>query len=210
MFYTTEEGPQARGLQHNPINALVAPRPIAWVSTVDLKGRVNLAPFSYFNLVSADPPIVLFAPNDKDARGTAKDSFRNVQETGEFVVNVVPSRLRFEMNLTSAELAHGENEFLIAGLTEVQSVMVKPPRVAESPAALECRVCQIVALPHRSGGRRSHAVFGEVVGVHIDDKVIQNGVVDTLKIAPIGRLGGSEYTAVHQIEIIHRPAGGGG
>lgn len=85
MFYTIEEGPLVRGLQHNPVNALVAPRPIGWVSTVDLLGRVNLAPFSYFNLVSADPPVVVFAPNDKDSQGVAKDSLRNVRETGEFV-----------------------------------------------------------------------------------------------------------------------------
>jgi flavin reductase (DIM6/NTAB) family NADH-FMN oxidoreductase RutF len=205
VFYTIEEGPRARGLRHNPINALVAPRPIGWVSTVDLLGRVNLAPFSYFNLVSADPPVVLFAPNEKDDRGTAKDSLRNVRETGEFVVNIVPWELRHAMNLTSAELAHGENEYLMAGVTQAQSVLVKPPRVRESPAALECKVYQIVALPHRAGGRRGHAVFGEVVGVHIEDSVIENGVVSTLKIAPMARLGAFEYSGIDRIEVIPRP-----
>lgn len=205
MFYTIEEGPQARGLRHNPINALVAPRPIGWVSTVDLLGRVNLAPFSYFNLVSADPPVVVFAPNEKDDQGTAKDSLRNVRETGEFVVNIVPWQLRFAMNLTSAELAHGENEYSMAGVTQAQSVLVKPPRVSESPAALECKVYQIVALPKRPGGRRGHAVFGEVIGVHIEDSVIDNGIVSTLKIAPIARLGAFEYSGIDRIEVIHRP-----
>jgi flavin reductase (DIM6/NTAB) family NADH-FMN oxidoreductase RutF len=184
---------------------LVAPRPIGWVSTVDRLGRVNLAPFSYFNLVSSDPPVVLFAPNDKDARGEEKDSLRNVRETGEFVVNVVPWQLRFAMNLTSTELAHGENEYSIAGVTPAQSIMVKPPRVSESPAALECTVYQIVALPQRPGGRGSHAVFGEVVGVHIDDAVIEDGIVSTLKISPMARLGAFEYSGIDRIEIIPRP-----
>jgi flavin reductase (DIM6/NTAB) family NADH-FMN oxidoreductase RutF len=205
VFYTIEEGPLVRGLQHNPVNALVAPRPIGWVSTVDLLGRVNLAPFSYFNLVSADPPVVVFAPNDKDSEGVAKDSLRNVRETGEFVVNIVPWQLRFAMNLTSAELAHGENEYLTAGVTQAKSVLVKPPRVNESPAALECKVYQIVALPRRHGGRRSHAVFGEVVGVHIDDRVIEDGMVNTLKIAPTARLGAFEYSGIDRIEVIPRP-----
>jgi flavin reductase (DIM6/NTAB) family NADH-FMN oxidoreductase RutF len=209
MFYSIEEGPRARGLKHNPINALVAPRPIGWVSSIDLTGRVNLAPFSYFNLVAGDPPVVMFAPNDKDDRGTIKDTLRNVRETREFVINIVARNLRFAMNLTSTELPHGENEFLIAGLTEAKSVLVKPPRVAESPAALECRVCEIVALPHRPSGRRAHAVFGEVLGVHIDDQFIRDGVVDTLKIAPMARLGAFEYTCVDKIEVIPRPTGHG-
>jgi flavin reductase (DIM6/NTAB) family NADH-FMN oxidoreductase RutF len=205
MFYTIAEGHVAGGLKHNPVNALVAPRPIGWISTVDLLGRVNLAPFSYFNLVSADPPVVVFAPNDKDGVGTAKDSLRNVRETGEFVANVVPWQLRFAMNLTSSNLPHGENEFLMAGVTAESSNLVKPPRVREAPAALECKVYRIVALPHRPGKPRSHAVFGEVVGVHIDDAVLQDGKVDTLKIAPMSRLGSFEYAYVDRVEIIPRP-----
>lgn len=205
MFYSIEEGPRACGLKHNPINALVAPRPIGWITTLDLLGRVNLAPFSYFNLVSADPPVVLFAPNEKDSQGVSKDSLRNVRETGEFVVNIVSWELRFAMNMTSSELAHGESEYELAGLTPTPSVLVKPPRVGESPAALECRVYQIVALPHRPGGRRSHAVFGEVVGVHINDAVIDGGIVSTLKIAPMARLGAFEYSGIDRIEVIPRP-----
>jgi flavin reductase (DIM6/NTAB) family NADH-FMN oxidoreductase RutF len=208
MFYTTADGPKSCGLRHNPLNALVAPRPIAWVSTISIDGRSNLAPFSYFNAVSADPPVVMFAPNAKDEQGGAKDSLRNVRDTGEFVVNIVPWRLRMAMNLTSTVLAHGQSEFELAGLTEVQSSLVRPPRVSESPAALECKVCDIIALPHRPGGRRSHAVFGEVVAVHIDDNCIRDGIVDTLRLGPMARLGGFEYTVVERIESIPRPPGG--
>jgi flavin reductase (DIM6/NTAB) family NADH-FMN oxidoreductase RutF len=207
VYYTVEEGAHARGLRHDPINSLVAPRPIGWVSTIDGLGRRNLAPFSYFNLVSADPPIVMFAPNEKDDRGTAKDSFRNVSETREFVVNVVPWRLRVAMNLTSAVLEHGASEFELAGLTESASVSVRPPRVAEAPASLECRVLDIIPLPHRTGARRSHVVLGQVIVVHIDDAMIRDGVVDILKIAPMARLGGFEYTMVDHIETIRRPSG---
>ena len=134
-----------------------------------------------------------------------KDSLRNVRETGEFVVNIVPWHLRFAMNLSSAELPHGENEYLFAGVTQSPSILVKPPRVTESPAALECKVYQIVEMPRRPGGRRSHAVFGEVVGIHIDDAVIEDGVVNTLKIAPIARLGAFEYSGIDRIEVIPRP-----
>jgi flavin reductase (DIM6/NTAB) family NADH-FMN oxidoreductase RutF len=207
MYYTISEGHQATGLRHNPLNALVAPRPIGWISTVDLAGRPNLAPFSYFNAISADPPFVMFAPNEKDSTGTEKDSLRNVRETGEFVVNIVPWRLREQMNLTSTVLAHGQNEFELAGLTPVPSQIVRVPRVLESPAALECRVYEIVPLPLVPGKRRSHVVIGEVLAVHIDDACVRDGRVDTLALEPMARLGGFEYIGVDKLVIIPRPPG---
>ena len=208
MYYTIEAGHRAAGLLHNPFNSLIAPRPIGWVSTVDTQGRPNLAPFSYFNGVSADPPMVMFAPNEKDEVGTPKDSFRNVVETREFVINIVPWRLRNEMNLTSTVLGHGQSEFELAGLTPVPSHLVKPPRVGESPAALECKVWEIIALPPGRGARRYHVVLGEVVAVHISDDCIRNGKVDTLKLSPMARLGGFEYMSVDHVETIPRPPGG--
>jgi flavin reductase (DIM6/NTAB) family NADH-FMN oxidoreductase RutF len=208
MFYTIEEGHRAAGLLHNPFNSIIAPRPIGWVSTVDTLGRPNLAPFSYFNAVAADPPMVMFAPNEKDTAGTQKDSLRNVAETGEFVVNVVPWRLRHEMNLTSAVLERGQSEFELAGLTPVASQLVKPPRIGESPASLECKVWEIIALPPGSGDRRYHLVLGRVVAVHIADDCIRDGKVDTVKLSAMARLGGFEYTSVDRVEIIPRPAGG--
>lgn len=208
MYYRISEGHQSAGLRHNPINALIAPRPIGWISTVDKAGRPNLAPFSYFNAVSADPPFVMFAPNEKDTTGTEKDSLRNVRDTGEFVVNIVPWRLREQMNLTSTVLDHGKSEFELAGLTKAPSSIVRAPRVLESPAALECKVYEIVALPLVPGKRRSHVVIGEVLAVHIDDACIRDGKVDTLALEPMARLGGFEYIGVDDLVIIPRPPGG--
>ena len=207
MYYTIDEGHQSAGLRHNPINALVAPRPIGWISSVDLAGRPNLAPYSYFNAVAADPPYVMFAPNEKDEAGTSKDSLRNVSETGEFVVNVVPWRLREQMNLTSTVLDHGRSEFELAGLTPVPSRLVRAPRVLECPAALECRVFQIVPLPSVPGKRRTHVVLGQVIAIHIDDACIRDGKVDTLALEPMARLGGFEYIGVDKLEVIPRPPG---
>jgi len=208
MYYTTAEGPRARGLKHNPINALVAPRPIGWINTIDSLGRPNLAPFSYFNLVSAEPPIVMFAPNEKDSAGTPKDSLVNVRQVPEFVVNIVPWRLREQMNLTSAVLEHGASEFEFAGLAPVPSTLVRPPRIAEAPASLECRVLQVVALPRYANGRQSHVVLGEVLAVHIDDAVISDGVLDVLALQPMARLGGHDYTWVEHVTRMPRPPGG--
>jgi flavin reductase (DIM6/NTAB) family NADH-FMN oxidoreductase RutF len=207
VFYTAADGHRASGLRHDPFNALVAPRPIGWVSTVDADGRPNLAPFSYFNGVSADPPIVMFAPNAKDAEGTPKDTLRNVRETSEFVVNVVPWRLREAMNETSRMVAHGVDEFALAGVTATPSRLVRAPRVLESPAALECRVINIVPLPSHAGGRQSHVVLGEVIAYHIDDAVIREGTVDPLLIQPMARLGGFNYTCVRETDVIPRPVG---
>lgn len=208
MFYTISDGHKSAGLRHNPLNALVAPRPIGWISTIDRDGRLNLAPFSYFNLVSADPPCVMFAPNGKDDRGTPKDTYRNVRETGEFVVNVVPWRLRDAMNLTSTVSPHGDSEFALAGLTPEASRLVKPPRVKESPGSLECKLLQIIDLPPGRQGRQYHAILGEVVAVHIDDEVIADGSIDVVKMAPMARMGGFEYTFVNFRELIPRPSGG--
>lgn len=207
MYYTVEQGHQSAGLKHNPINALVAPRPIGWISSVDRDGRPNLAPYSYFNAVAADPPYVMFAPNEKDAAGTSKDSLRNVQETGEFVVNIVPWRLREQMNVTSTVLDHGRSEFELAGVTPTPSRLVRPPRVLECPAALECRVFQIVELPSVPGKRRTHVVLGQVIAIHIDDSCVRDGKVDTVMLEPMARLGGFEYIGVDKLEIIPRPPG---
>jgi flavin reductase (DIM6/NTAB) family NADH-FMN oxidoreductase RutF len=207
MFYKVTDGHGSANLKHNPLNALVAPRPIAWVSTRGKHGSSNLAPFSYFNLVSLDPPILMFSPNEKDTHGAPKDTLRNIRETQEFVVNVVPWRLREAMNMTSSILKYGDSEFELAGLAEAPSTLLQAPRIQEAPAALECQLFHIMPLPTGSGGRQSHAVFGEIVGVYIDANFINNGIVDVLKIAPLARLGGVDYTAVERIETIPRPPG---
>jgi flavin reductase (DIM6/NTAB) family NADH-FMN oxidoreductase RutF len=208
MYYSCEQGPIAAGLRHNPLNALVAPRPIGWISTIDREGRDNLAPFSYFNLFSLDPPVLVFAPNQKDPSGTPKDSLRNVREVPEFVAHIVPWRLRTQMNETSRVLPHGESEFDRAGLESLPSTLVRPRRIATAPAAMECRVLDIVALPEVRAGRRSHLVIGEIVAVHIANEVIVDGVVDVLALSPTARLGGFDYTHVESIESMRRPSEG--
>ncbi|HTK98755.1 MAG TPA: flavin reductase family protein [Pseudomonadales bacterium] len=192
-------------LRFNPLNALVAPRPIGWITSMDREGRVNLAPFSYFNAFSADPPIVGFAPN-AHSNGGGKDTLRNVQAVPEFTASIVSADLARQMNETSRQLPYGENELIAAGLTAVASKFVRTPRVAEARAALECRVFEIVALPAGTDGRGSHLVLGEVVGVYIDDALIgSNGRVDSIALAQVARLGYHDYTNVAAIYEMRRP-----
>ncbi len=192
-------------LKFNPLNALVAPRPIGWITSIDREGRLNLAPFSYFNAFSADPPIVGFAPN-AHANGGSKDTLRNVEAVPEFTASIVSADLARQMNETSRQLPYGENELIAAGLTAVASKYVRTSRVGEARAALECRVFEIVALPAGSDGRGSHLVLGEVVGVYIDDALIgSNGRVDSLALAQVARLGYHDYTNVASIYEMRRP-----
>lgn len=204
MFYRPVV--EAHGLKHNPFKALVAPRPIAWVSTVDGAGRVNLAPFSFFNGVAEAPPILMFAAYGKKAQEPLdKDTLRNVLETREFVINLVTYDLREAMNITAAPFAAGEDEFERAGLTKAASREVAPPRVAESPVAFECRFLTRTELPSTDPGYTNGAVFGEVVGIHIDDAVIRDGMVDVTLYRPLARLGYMDYTAVSEVFSMPRP-----
>ena len=156
-------------LPHDPFKAFIAPRPIGWVSTVGPEGEVNLAPYSFFNAVSDRPPMVMFSSDGP------KDSATFAASGGEFVWNLATYDLREQMNLTSKALPRGENEFEFGGLEMAPSRLVAPPRVAATPVALECRVTQRVEV----GGRRNIVTFGEVVGVHVDERFIVDGRVDT-------------------------------
>ncbi len=192
-------------LKFNPLNALVAPRPIGWITSIDREGRVNLAPFSYFNAFSSDPPIVGFAPNAHPSGGS-KDTLRNVQAVPEFTASIVSADLALPMNETSRQLPYGENELVAAGLTAVASKNVRTPRVGEARAALECRVFEIVSLPAGTDGRGSHLVLGEVVGVYIDDSLIgNNGRIDSIALGQVARLGYHDYTNVTSIYEMRRP-----
>jgi len=182
----------------------VAPRPIGWISTVDKKGRINLAPFSYFNALSADPPMVIFSPNAKNDTD-AKDSYRNVLEVPEFVVNIVSAELKEQMIATSESVDHGVNEMEMVGLTAAKSNNVSPPRIAEARAALECVVYKIDDLPAGHDGRTSHFVIGQVVGIHIDDNVIKDGKVDETLLGQISRLGYFNYNEVTSVFEMKRP-----
>jgi flavin reductase (DIM6/NTAB) family NADH-FMN oxidoreductase RutF len=188
-------------LPHNPFAALVVPRPIGWISTVDRNGVVNLAPYSFFNIVSSNPPFVMFSSKPR------KDSQRNAEDTGEFVANLATYDLREEVNATSATYGPATSEPAAVGLEMIPSRQVKPPRVARSPVALECKYFKTVELFTSSGVRSaSSMVIGEVIGVHIDDSVIVNGHVDVTRMKPIARLGYMDYAVVDRLFSIPRPA----
>ncbi len=181
----------------------VTPRPIAWVTSVDREGRVNLAPFSFFNAFGADPPVVIIAPNRK-RDGSKKDTLANCEATGQFVVNAAVAELADQMNLSSAELPHGESEVELAGLHVVPSIKVAPPRLAESPINLECNVRQI--LPIGGGAYSANLVIGEVVVFHVADHVLdERGRIDPRKVRTIGRLGGNQYCRTDDLFEMRRP-----
>ena len=172
------------GLWHDPFNAIIAPRPIGWISSHDAKGNVNLAPYSFFNGFCYKPPVIGFSST------SWKDSVANMQETGEFVWNLATMDLAQQMNATAAHVAHEVNEFAIAGLTPAPCKIVKAPRVAESPVSFECKVAQIVQLQGADGVKaNAWLTLGEVVAVHIDKAMIKDGVYQTALARPIVRAG---------------------
>lgn len=179
-------------MPHDPFKAIVAPRPIGWVSAVSAAGEVNLSPYSFFNAISDRPHMVAFSS------GGRKDALVFIEETGEFVCNLATLELKDQMNATSAPLPRGMNEMTYAGLEAAPSVLVKPPRVASSPAALECKWLKTVPLDPLDGSPASYfLVIGQVIGVHIDDRFIgKDGLVDTAAMQPIQRAGYHEYFTV--------------
>jgi flavin reductase (DIM6/NTAB) family NADH-FMN oxidoreductase RutF len=198
MFYATDTN--AHGLPYDPLKALVAPRPIGWITTISARGEVNLAPYSYFNAVSTRPPIVCFSSEGR------KDSVALVEETREFVCNLATWDLREAMNITAAPFQRGVDELREAGLTPAPSRLVKPPRVAEAPCALECKWLHTLALRDLEGRPLDRYVaFGQVVGVHIDDRFIANGLVDTAAMKPIARCGYDQYAVVEAVFSMTRP-----
>jgi flavin reductase (DIM6/NTAB) family NADH-FMN oxidoreductase RutF len=201
MFY--ESLTRSHGLPHSPLNACVMPRPIGWISTVSREGVVNLAPFSYFNLVSGDPPVVAFAASPKPDNGR-KDSQINAEETGEFVFNLATCDLRDQMNVSASIEEPDFDEMAAVGLTPAPSRLVKPPRVAESPVHFECRYVQTVDMPPSAGGLYASLVIGRVVGIHIDDSVIVDGIVDVTRMRPLGRLGYNDYVVVDEVFTMPR------
>jgi len=203
MFY--QPSLRDHGLPHDPFKALVSPRPIGWISSIDAEGRPNLAPYSFYNAVAFDPPVVVFGSTMRPRQNVRKDSHANIEATGEFVVNLATDALRDAMNASSASLPPGGDEFAHAGLATAPSRMVKPPRVAASPAALECRYLRTVELPCDTPGRTNYAVFGQVVGIHIDDSLIVDGRVDILRCRPLARLGYMDYTVVDNVFAMDRP-----
>jgi flavin reductase (DIM6/NTAB) family NADH-FMN oxidoreductase RutF len=171
---------------------IIVPRPIAFVSTLSLDGVRNLAPFSFFTAISANPPVICFSPMIRGGDGQRKDTLHNVEATGEFVVNIVSEDFAPGMNISSAEFPPDVDEFTESGLTPIPSDLVKPPRVAESRASMECRLAQVVHVsPNPLGGS---LVIGEVLRFHIDDEIIDGYKIDPGKLHAIGRMGGPTYT----------------
>lgn len=202
MFYETAKNDH--GLPHNPFKALVAPRPIGWITAMNHKGEINLSPYSFFNAVSDRPDMVVFSSDGH------KDALAFAEETGEFVCNLATFDLRDQMNTTSAPLRRGENEMALAGLTPAPSRLVKPPRVAEAPAALECKWLKTVALEPMDGSpARYYLAVGQVIGIHIADRFIVDGIVDTAAMQPIARAGYHDYfVATPETKFsIRRPSG---
>jgi flavin reductase (DIM6/NTAB) family NADH-FMN oxidoreductase RutF len=201
MFYDTKTN--GHGLPHDPFKAIVAPRPIGWISSMGADGSVNLAPYSFFNAFSSRPPIVGFASEGP------KDSVSFIAETREFVCNLVTFDLRDAMNATSAPLPRGTSEFVHAGLETAPSKMVKPPRVKASPVALECKLIEIKQLSDSDGNSvNSFLVLGHVVGIHIDEAFIRDGRFDILAAGTIARCGYTDYSVVDDVFSITRPQGG--
>lgn len=181
----------------------ILPRPIAWVSTISPEGKTNLAPFSFFQGVCANPPTLMFVPVN-NRQGQKKDTVRNIEAVPEFVVNLVPHALGEQMNACAALLPYGESEFEKFGIAAAKSDLVRPPRVAAAPVAYECRLRQVVNIGE--GPLAAHVIFGSILVAHIRDDVLgANGKPDTRKLDLIGRLGGEDYATTRDIFSIERP-----
>lgn len=199
MFYEPKNG---HGLPHNPFNAIVTPRPIGWISTRGADGHDNLAPYSFFNAVAYVPPQVMFASTGtKPDRDGTKDSVANIRETGVFVVNIVSLALKDAMNMTSGPWDKAVDEFALAELEKAESQTINCARVAAAPAALECKLTQIIQLE----GENNTLVLGEVTGVYMSDACLKDGIFDVTSFQPIARLGYKDYTTVSDVFSLKRP-----
>jgi flavin reductase (DIM6/NTAB) family NADH-FMN oxidoreductase RutF len=197
MFYETAKNDH--GLPRDPFKAIVAPRPIGWLTSLSRKGEINLAPYSFFNAVSEAPPMVMFSS------GGRKDTVAFIEETREFVCNFANFALREAVSKTGMELPRGVNEMIEAGLAPAPSRLVRPPRVAAAPCALECKLLQIVDLRDLDGrASQRFVVFGQVVGVHVDDRFIKDGRLDTAAMQPIARCGYNDYAVVDKVFAMAR------
>lgn len=199
MFYRPENG---HGLKHNPFNAIVTPRPIAWIATRAADGSENLAPYSFFNAVAYEPPQIMFASTSaKPDRDGTKDTVANIRDTGVFCVNIVEYAMRDVMNQTSGPWPREIDEFDKAGIARTPCETIACSRVTDAPASLECRLTQIVQLP----GAANFTVFGEVTGVHLRDDCVDDGIFDILKYQPLTRLGYRDYARITEKFSLQRP-----
>lgn len=197
MFYEPQHG---HSLPHNPLKAIIAPRPIGWIGSRSKEGAFNLAPYSFFNIVCDQPPLLMFSSSGY------KDTVANVEETGEFTANMVGAHLAEQMNATSVNAPRGASEFDFAGLTPLTGEVINAPRVAEAYAALECVAVDIRELTGRDGKpTNAFMVIGEVVGVHIDEKILVNGQIETSLAKPVTRLGYMDFATTEHVYELFRP-----
>lgn len=204
MFYRPADG---HGLPHDPFKAIVTPRPIGWISSLDAEGRTNLAPYSFFNGCGDAPPLVMFSQTGRKSRPEpVKDSIANIRATGEFACNIVSAKLKDAMNLSSGTYQPGVDEFEVAGLTKAPGKAIAVPHVAEAPAVLECALVKIIDdLPSWRDHAFNIVVIGEVVGVHIREECLRDGRFDVLTYNPVARLGYMDYTTVTDVWEMFRP-----
>ncbi len=197
MFYEPQNG---HGLPHNPLKAIVTPRPIGWIGTRSGEGALNLAPYSFFNVICDTPPLVMFCSTGY------KDSVAFVEETREFTANMVGAHLKVQMNATAVDAPRGVSEFDYAGLTAAPSQMIKAPRVQEAYASLECKAVDIRELSGLDGKPAdTYMVIGEVVGIHIDEHVLVDGRIDITRSQPVSRLGYMDFATTDQVYEMFRP-----
>lgn len=198
MFYRADT--RDHGMRHDPFKAIVAPRPIGWIGTKGSDGSLNLSPYSFFNIVDDDPKIVMFSS------GGRKHSVRNAQETGYFTTSLASRNLIEQVNASSVAVPYGSNEFEIAGLTPVSGLLIDAPYVGEAYVAMECVVTEIVSPRDRHGDRTdSYMVFGEVLGIHIDESIISDGRLDMSLARPVGRMGYMDYSEASEVFELMRP-----
>jgi flavin reductase (DIM6/NTAB) family NADH-FMN oxidoreductase RutF len=204
MFFETEKNDH--GLPYNPFKSICVPRPIAWISSLSKGGVLNIAPFSQFTNLSYDPPCIVFSASDQ-ADGRLKDTVQNIFDTKEFVVNMATYELREKVEMTSQVVAPEVDEAKLAGLDMLPSRLVKPPRIAQSPVQMECRLHCTLSIPGRKGPH--HLIVGSVHGIHIrDDVITSDGKIDIARIRPLARLGYLDYTSVESVFTM-MPSGAG-
>ena len=201
MFWKTNE---PHGLDHNPFKSCIAPRPIGWISSNSANGDINLAPYSFFNAVGSEPPMVMFSSTGVEPRAT-KDTVKNIESTGEFVCNMVTWNLRHQMNATSAPSPENVNEFELAELEMEPSQLVKPPRVKAAPIHMECTYIQTVKIPCDMPGGLNVMVIGQVIGIQINDEFLVGGKIDIERIQPLARMGYQDYSSVQKVFTLKRP-----
>ncbi|MBT4933801.1 MAG: flavin reductase family protein [Rhodospirillaceae bacterium] len=205
MFYDTSTN--EHNLPHDPFKACVAPRPIGWISTISAAGITNIAPYSFFNGVASSPPQVMYSTNGTQPHGP-KDTLTNIRQGREFVVNVATWDLREAMNITSQPAGPEEDEFALAGLTPEPSQLIKPPRIGQSPINMECTLVDIIDLATNNPDQPNTMVIGQVVGIHIDEAVLTDGMIDNAKLKLLSRLGYKDYACVENVFSMTRPGDG--